>query len=972
MHYRRVLRLKNASIFTTTNDSYPLLVRAVKHHLVIFVVILSSFHAVAQQPSFFFFGQEALEGLDIYSIVQDFDHNYWISTDQGLYKHDGYSFTKTECEGTNSISVFNLERSASGIIYCINLNHQIFRIKNGQCSLIYEVPDEGNDVSIAAIDNDRLVVNSSRNLYLISSDGTLLNRTHFQGQYINMVRDSNRPHPFFQVNSEVIEVKNNQFVKLPLTSKGELLSVVGGSILRWYELNSTIYATNLSTNESYSLSPSGTDLTPQETFSKELIAPGTRFYSVKDELWVANNRLGVHRVRSTQHLKFPPERIFHDLFISCVYADNEGNVLVGTFDHGIIVIPNLEINDVLPLLSSLQVTKLESGSDGSIYLGTQTGAILKFDQKLHTIRESGSKFIETIAVVNDSLLLSDNEGFEIIDLATGNSFKNWIGSLKDALFIDGALLCGFNVGLVELYWDGTTKRTRKLLTGRLYNVCREQNASSIYLSSADGVKFGNAEKGFRKILFRKKGIQAIYIDSFGDRTYIATREDGILIFSNGQFIKRFYLSYRNERLSALKFIRFQDKLVVNTEIGLVIAGFDGKIDVFIDKATGISTNKIVDYCISGSTLWVAHNRGVQRLDLNKLKSKRHTPKIFLRSILAGDKPVKAPSGFTFDSDQRKFTFEFFSPTLIHRDKIRYHYRLLGADTDWTVVPYSEHSVVYNSLAPGTYTFEVRAENNGVFSSTESYRFTISAPFYERWWFWLIASLVVIGTIVLIYQRRLRIQQAKSRRFNELNTSRLTAIRSQMNPHFIFNSLNSIQDLVLKGDVNNSYTSITKFSHLVRRTLNYSDKDLIDFEQEIELIELYLSLEQLRFKDALKYTIDTNDVEDVLIPPMLIQPFIENALIHGLLHKDGEKRLEIVFTLEDEQLKCTVRDNGIGRKRSREIQIRQGKEHQSFATEALKRRFELLEKNFNQPLGFAYEDSDEGTSVQILLPFTRKF
>ncbi|MBK7665930.1 MAG: histidine kinase [Sphingobacteriaceae bacterium] len=198
----------------------------------------------------------------------------------------------------------------------------------------------------------------------------------------------------------------------------------------------------------------------------------------------------------------------------------------------------------------------------------------------------------------------------------------------------------------------------------------------------------------------------------------------------------------------------------------------------------------------------------------------------------------------------------------------------------------------------------------------------------------------------------------------------------MNPHFIFNSLNSIQDLILKGDVEHSYSYITTFSNLVRRTLSYSDKDFIDFEQEIKLIELYLSLEKLRFKKDFSFTINTNNIVDIQIPPMLIQPFIENALVHGLLHKEGEKKLTIHFELKD-TLICVIEDNGVGREKSKAIKLRQRSEHESFSSKAIYKRFEILSNVFEGQFGYTYEDLQKenqatGTRVSLIIPVKHKF
>ena len=255
-------------------------------------------------------------------------------------------------------------------------------------------------------------------------------------------------------------------------------------------------------------------------------------------------------------------------------------------------------------------------------------------------------------------------------------------------------------------------------------------------------------------------------------------------------------------------------------------------------------------------------------------------------------------------------------------------------------------------------------------------FSIDFPFWQKWWFYALFASLILFLSYLFYTRRLKIQSIKAAQLNELNASKLIAIQSQMNPHFIFNALNSIQDLVLKGDIDNSYTFITKFSNLVRRTLLYSDKDFIEFDQEIKLIELYLSLEKLRFKESLTYSINTNNIEDIKVPPMLIQPFIENALLHGLLHKSGLKTISIDFELKD-QLICTITDNGIGRKKATEIRERQRADHESFSSNAIKNRFEILERHFGGDLGFEIQDLSEndlpsGTKVILKIPIHHKF
>ncbi len=252
---------------------------------------------------------------------------------------------------------------------------------------------------------------------------------------------------------------------------------------------------------------------------------------------------------------------------------------------------------------------------------------------------------------------------------------------------------------------------------------------------------------------------------------------------------------------------------------------------------------------------------------------------------------------------------------------------------------------------------------------------------------LLILLVVVVALMIIYSRMKVIRQQKmeldaayseleERKNDEILVSNLKALQSQMNPHFIFNALNSIQTLVLKGDVDNSYSYINKFADLVRQTLMFSERPLISFEEEVGLLENYLTLEKLRFRDNFNYSIKTNQVGNIMVPSMLLQPLLENALKHGLLHKKSDKLLTIDFEL-DEVLKCTIVDNGIGRKAAEQINKRRNQKHQSFALEALRKRFEFLKRKMNvENIGFHYEDLYEdnhaiGTKVVVIIPFVKQ-
>ena len=254
------------------------------------------------------------------------------------------------------------------------------------------------------------------------------------------------------------------------------------------------------------------------------------------------------------------------------------------------------------------------------------------------------------------------------------------------------------------------------------------------------------------------------------------------------------------------------------------------------------------------------------------------------------------------------------------------------------------------------------------------------PYWQTWWFILLTLLSLFFLILLYVNSRtkkinkkagekLERQQLKA----NLIETELRAMRSQMNPHFIFNSLNSIQDLILQEDTDASYDYIVLFSNLVRNTLHYSNENFIPFDKEIAFLETYLKLEALRFDDSFTYKIERNDLKDISLPSLILQPFVENALIHGLFHKEGKKSLEIRFTKAGTFLSCVIRDNGIGRENAKNIKIRQRSKHKSFALVTIEKRLNILKNKYGNEVGYTIKDlqsnnESTGTEVSIVLPF----
>ncbi|WP_458628937.1 tetratricopeptide repeat-containing sensor histidine kinase [Winogradskyella sp. PC D3.3] len=223
------------------------------------------------------------------------------------------------------------------------------------------------------------------------------------------------------------------------------------------------------------------------------------------------------------------------------------------------------------------------------------------------------------------------------------------------------------------------------------------------------------------------------------------------------------------------------------------------------------------------------------------------------------------------------------------------------------------------------------------------------------------------------QKRLAIEK-------QYRDSELKALKAQMNPHFIFNALNSIQDYIVLNQKNLASDYLGKFADLIRNYLHFSDTGFISISDEVHNLNLYLELEKLRFEEELEYAFQIDDAansDEINIPTMLIQPYIENALKHGLLHKKDNRRLEIsIHRVSDKIIECTIVDNGIGREKSKQINKKRESQHKSFALKATTERLDLLNYGREKKIGVAiidlYENHEPtGTKVILKIPIIKK-
>jgi hypothetical protein len=363
-----------------------------------------------------------------------------------------------------------------------------------------------------------------------------------------------------------------------------------------------------------------------------------------------------------------------------------------------------------------------------------------------------------------------------------------------------------------------------------------------------------------------------------------------------------------------------------------------------------------------------------------------TPLNYILSVTSDTSifPVNAPLQLPYSKNN--IEFKVISPSFTYPELTYFNYRIKGGnDTIWQLTTTNESNIAFAALKPGDYTFEAYAVN---FQNSKgkplSFQFTILKPWWLQWWFISIITLLVFLIVISIFKVRFRMIDKKNKEIveklaltSELRKSQLSTIVAQMNPHFIFNTLNTIQGLIYKNDKISSTKYIGKFSELVRDILNNSNNQEITLSEEINHLNLYLELEKMRFEDELNISLEvdaTLDKGNIMLPPILIQPYVENAIVHGLFHKKGAKNLAIFFkkSEKDNYLEITIDDNGIGRTMSQQLNT-QRRKHVSFAISAIEKRISLLNQTLTRKIEINITDKQDaqqnaiGTSVTILIP-----
>jgi hypothetical protein len=317
----------------------------------------------------------------------------------------------------------------------------------------------------------------------------------------------------------------------------------------------------------------------------------------------------------------------------------------------------------------------------------------------------------------------------------------------------------------------------------------------------------------------------------------------------------------------------------------------------LNTKLGLPSNEINSIVKFDNRIWAGTNDGIFWFNENNIGDMHYSAPVFLSRLIVNNKPVNSDSGSVFPYNQNNFEFEFTALSYRSLGKIRYEYKLAGLSDQWFTT--EDRNIRFTALKPGDYTLYLRISDPSIYtySKTISYKFKVTKPYYATIWFILLVSAIVIAIIILIVGLWLNNIITKSKSRYKILEAEQQALRSQMNPHFVFNVLNSIQASILENDKRNAVLFLSKFSTLIRRVLNNSKNPSINLKEEIDVLKSYLEMEHFRMGDKLNFSIETSlslNPEEYSIPGFIIQPFIENAIWHGISPSARQGMIEVIF------------------------------------------------------------------------------
>lgn len=963
------------------------------------ILLLISFPLTAQLPVDYYHmnSEDGLSSSECYHIMQDSKGYIWISTSKGVSRYNGKSIKNyTTKNGLTNNVVFESGEDTKGRIWfrtsdgtlCYFLDDSIYGIPANDLLRAYIKKRTVSHIYVDGEDNIWLSLYESRLPVCVSnhfSKVRILQNTHLS------------PALYFINDTDYLLLSDNtdNTDSLIILNKGMATAAIKRpqSKVRMFS-NALTYDDSLilfSDGMNKIFSFGARQSTSETSFPLRII---TVIKEGRDCVWISIYKKGIYKYRA-DNLSKPLEHLFDGYTITSLMHDYEGGMWFSTLENGIFYKRSLQnLRFVLPdddkpatfRLLKAAGTQLFMATDKPALYSTDTGnriCRLKLTDKerdnMNDVRSFDAMYyVSGYGYINvyDQALKLKRSVFNIPDSFTSDAlhtFKQYQPTGKgEFIASDGYILALGSGGTVtrsfsfpekiRLFYYDTASAIAYVSTKKgLYLVGRDRagrlcpadelnhdliisvfrlHSGQIAFVSQEGKIFIRSENRYTEVYHSQEEIVNDAVNDTNDNIWLATNK-GIILLQKGKYFR------------AISFT----------------------------KADGLQSDEINHIAWFNKHVWYSTINAVFHFAPAELLNNSVPPKVEIEQFTVNGRTLPVPGLKSLEHDENTVTAKAHCLSFIPGESSGLFFRLKGFENSWHNSN-GDQTVKYTNLPPGRYVLEIKGINaKGIISAqAKTIAFEIRKPYWFTWWF--ICGEISIGMIVLfagakLYTRKVRRDEGEKTRINKMIADyRMTALRAQINPHFIFNCINSIQRYIIANDPEQAYHYLSRFSMLIRLVLDYAEENTISLAQELEIINIYLELEQLRFEDAFVYHIqvaEQADIHELTVPVMIMQPYVENAIWHGIMNLEHRRTgaIHIRIKYENNILIIEIEDNGIGLKQAALVAH---KKHRSKGIKINSRRADILNVLRNTNNGKVeveeIKDADnnvQGTRVIITIP-----
>jgi ligand-binding sensor domain-containing protein len=977
---------------------------AVVRSLIVILFLFHCFDINAQSESIWhpvydnYTVNDGLPSMEFYYSYQDKDGYMWFASDRGVVRYNGDKFeTFTTEDGLVSNTVFKIDQDDQGRIWFLSDVARLCYFKDGKIQQY-----EYNDIYQKCFSHIYKVY--SYTAWNFDNDRVLLSTPLSGSIKIDKTGKLTRPHEAYQLIPR--RQHGNIFIEDGLILNGPRKRVGTDSVpvLTCFGMQRETLPLTLSSHMKtgwigkdhfficgdvglYVSSQIGDSI---YSFQKSVFTTTV----IDNALWLGMQGGGLDIYSINGHELTKKNHFFDDKHITNTFKSREGHYWITTLSSGLFKIESM---DVMKMNSSNSLSKsyvFVTKRNDNLILGTENkeyyfintnpemndyGSI-PFDSEYLTINSdvhSDEIFAYEINTQSTFKLKDFEYPVNTMYVAKEDDFFNNYG--KDSYYAGGYGTRKYGDSNY-IFWHASglfdTKSNSSIDVGIDKHMVDLDGTNTLWCGNSvrvQSVDLSNGTISYPKSELLKQRINSIH--NSNGKLFFGTHGNGVVI-KEGESVK--YLSIENG------YVRKYVVRIVSKNNGPVwLMGNSGVSKLMHTDGIGYQTNeynlpdlkceKINDAYPDADYLYLATNKGIRRIKGGQKIDKKALPKIYLGSIEVGDSFIEG-TDLTLDYDQNNIVVRFDAVSF-ESEPVVFRYRLNKED-DWSAI--EERFIRLNTLESGSYSVEIQASINGRdWTGSELINIKILPPFWKTWWFILLDILLVTALVFFAVRLRLKFVDKQHALQQKLTDLQQEALAQQMNPHFIFNALGSVQNSILKGDSIKANKYLVKFSKLLRAGLDASRSQLIPLEDDKELMESYLSVEKTRLGESFTFDLDVQLISkeySLFISPFLLQPIIENAIKHGIGEDHSAGNVTVSYIEEKDRIRCVILDNGKGRKAALANRL---PGHVSHGSEIAFERIKL----FNDSKGakgeyyvedlYDNENAPTGTKVVFTVPIIRQ-